>query len=132
MRLTKECVDVMFDTLDKREKLIMKLIGEMQILSKTDVEDFLYSSYKNEVEKRNVNVSTSLIAKSLIRLEAKLLVDVKEEGLKRERFLTEEGKYAYNKNNLGLKIDGDIHGAWFKGTLKHYLIKVLTKLIFLH
>jgi len=41
MRLTKECVDVMFDTLDKREKLIMKLIGEMQILSKTDRRQYL-------------------------------------------------------------------------------------------
>jgi len=99
-KLSNECIKTLFNNLEKRDKVVLRIIGDMDIIHRSDIDEELRTTYEKQAE--HIKISYSLVNKSLVKLEAIMFVDVKERGLSRSRFLTDDGKYAYSHFVLGL------------------------------
>ena len=95
LRINKGCIKTLFNTLDKREKLIVKVIGKLDVASKTDIQRSLSQRLYNK--DRSMEVRQYWFDKALFRLEAMMLIDSYKSGTRVVRQLTEEGRYIYNK-----------------------------------
>jgi len=102
-RLSDKCVKTLYDNLEKRDKVILRIIGDMDIIHRSDIDEELRTTYSEQA--KHIKTSYSLVNKSLVRLEAIIFIDVKERGLSRARFLTEDGRYVYSHFVLGLSSD---------------------------
>ena len=95
LRLSKNCIKVLYDNLTKKQKLILKTIGDLDVGSKTDIKNTIRQRFKeNDV---SANPDQYWFDIGLYNLDAVLFVSSTKSSTKVIRRLTDEGVYAYTK-----------------------------------
>lgn len=88
MQLERQCIEVFIATLNKRERAVLRIFGELGTLNRQEVANQLDRQFRE-------NTTYHQLTKTLWKLENILFLKSRSEGRKTIIEITEDGQYAY-------------------------------------